>query len=204
MATTPTKNPSLLDVFQKNSYDLKTSVKKSRAWYEQQVLLLNRQKLTPKKVLYGETKELRSRMVPGSLYLYMYDPKYKDTLPYYDAFPLVFPYKVTSTGFMGLNFHYLPYQLRIQLLDRLMVFASNTKMDETTRIKYQWATIEGVSKFNVAKPCIKQYLAPHVRSVFRKINPEDWATAMMLPVETFVGASKHEVWLDSRKTIRQQ
>jgi hypothetical protein len=129
--------------------------------------------------------------------MFLYDPKGKADLPYYDVFPMVFPFKKVPGGFMGLNMHYLPYQARVQLLDRLMTFASDTKLNENTRIRYSWATINGVSKFKWAEPCIKHYPTNHVRSTFRKIDAPDWATAMLLPVEQFVGASKAKVWEDS-------
>lgn len=194
---------TLLDVFERNQYDLKTSVKKSRAWFEQQVLLMTKQQLTPPRVLAGNPDQLATRVLPGHLYMFLYDPKTKADLPYYDRFPLVFPFRKTPDGFIGLNMHYLPYQLRIQLLDNLLVFANNQRFDETTRIKYSWALIDGVSKYKAAQPCIKQYLSGHVRSQFRQVTSSDWATAMLLPVERFVGASKQEIWADSRKIIRK-
>lgn len=195
---------SIKDVFERNQYDLATAAKKSRSWFEQQVLIMGRQQLTPPKVLQGNPEQLTTRVMPGHLYMFLYDPKLKKELPYYDRFPLVFPFRKTTDGFIGLNLHYLPYHLRVQLLDRLLVFKSNSKMDETTRIKYSWKLIDGVSRYNAAQPCVKQYLIGHVRSQFRQVNSKDWATAMLLPVERFVGASKQEVWSDSRKTMRSR
>jgi hypothetical protein len=84
-----------------------------------------------------------------------------------------------------------------------MQFATNTKMDETTRIKYSWGVVSAASRFAAAKPCIKQYLTGHVKSPMRKINPSDWATALMLPVERFVGENKIAVWKESQKIIRR-
>ena len=46
-----------------------------------------------------------------NLNMFVYDPKYKKTLPYYDTFPLVLPLERYSDGFLGLNFHYLPIPL---------------------------------------------------------------------------------------------
>jgi len=197
------KETKLVDVFERNKYDLHTAARKSRSWFEQQVSLLNRQALTPQKVLNGNPEQVVSNIIPGNLYMYVYDPKTKAELPYYDRFPLVFPFRATPDGFYGLNMHYLPYQLRVVLLDRLMIFKSNSRLDETTRLKYAWATIDGISKFAAAQPCVKQYLYGHVRSKFRKVPSSDWATAMMLPVERFIGASKEAVWSDSNKIIRR-
>lgn len=194
---------TLLDVFERNKYDLKTSVKKSRSWFDQQVLLMTKQQITPNKVLAGNPDQLAARVLPGHLYMFAYDPKLKKELPYYDRFPLVFPFSKTPDGFMGLNMHYLPYQLRITLLDNLLLYANNQRFDETTRLKYSWALIDGVAKYKAAQPCVKRYLSGHVRSQFRQINSSDWATAMLLPVERFIGAEKQQVWADSRKMIRK-
>jgi len=200
MATT-TKNPSMHDVFERNKYDLKTAARKSRAWYTQQVLLLSKQGITPQRMMKEDNSSLKARIIPGNLYMYVYDPKTKATLPYYDRFPLVFPYATAPGGFMGLNMHYLPYQLRIRLLDRLMQFRTNDKMDGTTRLKYSWSLIANVSKFSMAQPCVKHYLLPHVKTSFKKIDVNDWATAMLLPVERFVKAPKEKVWKDSQASI---
>ena len=197
------KNPTIKDIFEREKYDLVSAAKKSRNWFDRQVLMLAKENLTPQKVLAGNPNQLVTKIMPGNLYMYIYDPKMKKELPYYDSFPLVFPFAKTADGFMGLNMHYLPYQLRITLLDRLLVFRNNTRMDETTRLKYSWQLIDGVSRYAPAKPCVKQYLISHVRSQFRQILPEDWTTAMLLPVERFVGAGKQEVWDESRKIIRK-
>jgi hypothetical protein len=78
-----------------------------------------------------------------------------------------------------------------------MDFANNKNMDDTTKLKYKWNLINGVSRFKWAEPCIKQYLSSHTRSTLRRIAPQDWVTAMLLPVEQFVGANKANIWKDS-------
>ena len=191
------------DVFDKNKFDLLTAVKRSKGWFDKQVAALSQQGITPNKVMSGKPVDLRQSIMPGNLYMYVYDPKTKEELPYYDRFPLVFPFRKTQDGFYGLNMHYLPYEFRIKLLDELLVFKSNSRWDETTRIKYSWALIDGVSRFKAAQPCVKQYLNSHVRSQFRQIYSEDWATAMLLPVERFVGASKQQVWTESKRIMRR-
>ena len=193
-----TKKSSLQDIFEKNRYDY-TIVNKSKTWFEQQANLLAGKGLTPQRLLGQAKSDLTMSLVPGNLYMFFYDPKNKETLPYYDRFPLVFPYKKWQGGFIGLNMHYLPYGPRVKLMDRLMMFKNNNKMDETTKLKFSWALIEGASKFAIAKPCIKQYLMDHLESPFIRIQPNDWPTAMMLPVERFVGSNKQSVWQESIK-----
>lgn len=194
-----TKQGSLEDIFQKNQYNIKDVVRKSNSWYEQQVRLIKNTGITPKKIIGGD--HMSGNILPGNLYMFLYDPKNKETMPYYDRFPMVFPYEKTSDGFIGLNMHYLPYGLRVRLLDRLLQFRNNTRMDESTKLKYSWSIIGGVSKFKAAEPCIKRYLFNHCQSGFKRIMPQDWATAMMLPVESFVGANKNAIWQDSKRII---
>ena len=52
----------------------------------------------------------------GSMYLFRYDAKFKDKLPYFDAFPLCLPFEPTNNGFWGINLHYLPYLLRVKIV----------------------------------------------------------------------------------------
>ena len=193
----------MLDVFQRNQYNLHAASRKSRSWFEQQVGLIGRQGITPLKAFQSESTTLRTSIVPGELYMFFYSAKHKETLPYWDKFPMVIPFATAKGGFLGLNLHYLQYDLRIQLMDRLLSFKSNDMLDERTKLKFSWATVEGMSKFAAVKPCVKHYLNGYVKSSFKKIDAPDWATALMLPVENFVGASKQQVWDDSRRIMRK-
>lgn len=193
--------PNLNSLFEKYRYD-RSIYAKSSAWFDQQVLLLQKNKITPQQILRDRRETTSVKILPGNLYMFLYDAKNKETLPYWDRFPLVFPFRAVQGGFYGLNFHYLPYRLRLQLLNKLLQFKTNDKFDENTRLRYSWALIDGVSKFKAAEPCVKHYLYEQVRSPFAKIQSKDWATAMMLPVERFVGANKNAVWEDSKRSIR--
>lgn len=186
-------------IFDKYRYD-KTIAEKSKSWFAQQVNLLSTNRIAPN-TLFKQEKQV-SVVVPGSLYLFSYEALHKDTLPYFDRFPLVFPFRKTPDGFIGLNMHYLPYYWRVKLLERLLEFSTNPNLDSKTRLRYSWSTINGVSKFKIAEPCVKRYLSSQMKSTFIKIKPEDWHTAMMLPVERFVGANKNIVWEDSKKWLR--
>lgn len=185
-------------LFQKYKYD-STIETKSKTWFQQQTLLLAKKRINEKR-LFSE-QQITSKIIPGKLYLFYYDPKHKDTLPYYDTFPLVFPFRSMKDGFLGLNMHYLPYYNRVKLLSKLMQFASDKNLDEHTKIRYSWSLISGVAKFKAAEACVKHYLKDHVESLFVEIPASDWHTAMMLPVERFVGANKSNVWVNSWQQI---
>lgn len=185
--------------FEKNQYNVQDAAKKSRAWFQQQALLLGQQKIAPQRLINADASMNVNKITPGELYLFAYDAKTQDTLPHWDMFPLVFPFRRLKDGFIGLNMHYLPYQIRMRLLDKLMEYKTSQTLNESTRLKYSWSTISGVSQFKVAQPCVHRYLMAHVQSPFKKIGSQDWGTAMMLPVERFVGASKSQVWSGSLK-----
>lgn len=189
------KRQTAEDIFNKYHADPDIG-KKSRGWFMKKQQELAKARIQPNKVI-REGDMLTSRIMPGRLYLFMYDAKMKDTLPYWDRFPLVFPYARTPNGFIGLNMHYLPYILRVRLLDRLMDFATNKNMDANTKLKYSYATIQSSSKLRMAQPCIHRYISGNVQSRFLEIPASEWHTAMMLPVERFVGANKQTVWADS-------
>jgi hypothetical protein len=192
-----------LDIFEKNKYDLKVVFRKSKAWYEQQMILLMKQINSPWTVMKGNPSQLTTKLMPGKMYMYLYDPIYKNQIPYYDRFPCTLLYQRSISGFSGINFHYLPYQMRVQLLYYLMQYKTNAKMDESTRIKYSWAAIKNVSKFAAAVPAFHNYNFGGLRSTFREIRAYDWTTAVLLPVEQFVKAPDDRIWDKSRQAVNK-
>lgn len=182
-------------IFTRNKFELDQLANKSMGWFQQQVRGLKSQgRVQPYYLMRGNADQTRSQIIPGEMYMFYYDAKHKEDLPVWDKFPLVFPFRKLPDGFIGLNMHYLPYHLRAQLLDRLMDFKTGKGMTETTRIKFSWNTLQAASTMQLAKPCVHRYLASHVKSPLRKVDAEDWATALMLPVEQFTGPNKRQVW----------
>lgn len=155
------------------------------------------------KVTIQQGPILTSRVVTGSMYLFAYDPKTKEDLPYYDRFPLVFPFRRVSDGFYGINMHYLPPLLRAKLMDALYDTANNNKMDETTRLRINYRILQSAAKFRYFEPCVKHYLNNHVKSRFLRVDPTQWDVALFLPLERFAKANKLKVYADSKKKIYQ-
>jgi hypothetical protein len=134
----------------------------------------------------------------GKLNMFFYDPKLKAKLPYYDTFPLVLPLEPYSDGFLGINFHYLPMTLRLELLDKVVDFSNNTKFDESTKLNVDYSKLKNL---NIIKPTLKRYLAGRVKTQFRRIDADEFTVAVLLPVQRFKKASASEVYADSRKMI---
>jgi hypothetical protein len=167
----------------------------SRAWLKSKVKDL---KPTSSKLMTDRDR-LKNKSMIGRMYFYFYDPKTKETMPYYDRFPLVIPIQRYNDGFLGLNLHYIHPKHRMILLDKLSDTMSNDTYDETTKLKINYRYLASASKIFEATPCIKRYLFTQIESRFLEITADEWDIAAMLPVETFVGATTSKVYADSRK-----
>jgi hypothetical protein len=172
-----------------------TGTNNARNWLRAKVKDLNPSTRT----LMGDRDRLKNNSTIGKMYFYFYDPKTKDTLPYYDRFPLVIPIESYPDGFLGLNLHYIHPKQRLILLDKLSETATNDKFDSKTKLRVSYSYLAGASRAFEATPCIKRYLYSHIQSRFLEISADEWDIAAMLPVETFVGATTSKVYADSRK-----
>jgi hypothetical protein len=173
---------------------IKPRTNAARAWIRSKVKDLN-----SKTALMKAQERLRTNTIIGKMYFFYYDPKTKDSLPYYDRFPLVIPIEQYSDGFLGLNLHYIHPKQRVILLDKLSDTLSNKRFDERTKLKVNYQFLKAASTAFEAMPCIKRYLFTNIDSRFLEVSADEWDIAVMLPMETFVGASTGKVYAESRK-----
>jgi hypothetical protein len=138
----------------------------------------------------------------GQMFMFWYDAKLKDELPFWDRLPLIFPIEIYKDGFLGINLHYLPLNLRAKLMDALYTAMNNQRLDRTTKLLISYRILKQASKYRYFRPCIKRYLSSHVQSRFIRIEPTEWDMALMLPTERFVKARKQRVWQDSVQQLR--
>ena len=154
-----------------------TTGPKSFDWYRKQVNSMT----TPgaKSLINKGKATLRPKY--GVMNLFGYDPKYKATLPYYDKFPLIFPIEPAKGGFIGINFHYLPFGARVAFLKQLSQYASDKNFDKKTRYMIDWVNNPYFRKTT------KRYLNSQVRTSFLNVPADEMAIAIFLPVARFVG-----------------
>ena len=139
-----------------------------------------------KKIMDNQSRK-RENTIIGKMYFFWYDPKHKDKLPIYDRFPLVFPIERYPDGFLGLNMHYLSTGERAALLSSLMKYRSNSKMNDTTRLRITYDILASTKRLaSASRPCIKRYLYTQVRSQFVEITSDEWDKALELPVAVWV------------------
>ena len=172
----------------------------AREWFKVKVKQLG--KINRQQLLQDEALIRKSRTMMGHMYMYYYDPKHRETLPYYDAFPLTIMVERAPGGFYGLNLHYLKPNTRAIFLDKLTDTLSNDNYDETTRFRARYNLLSSVRKFKEFQPCFKHYLSSQIDSKIVLVQPPEWEIAIFLPTEQFVKAKKTQVWQKSAKTIR--
>ena len=185
---------------------LKTAIKTSKAgakaraagdWFREKVrqagASAKMKAVTPNQLLRRQPDD---NILLGKMFFYKYDPKFAKKLPYWDMYPLVFPFERAPGGFYGLNLHYIPPRDRAVLMDNLNQYASNNKYDETTRLELSYRLLK---RYGRAVPCVKRYLGDRIVSQTVRIDADEWEVAIFLPVERFQKASKGEVWADSRR-----
>jgi hypothetical protein len=158
-------------------------------------------RISRKSLLNDDALRVRSQPIWGHMFMFAYDPKHKETLPYYDRFPLVIALQPAQDGFIGLNLHYLRPDVRAAFLDKLMdtLPGKGQVIDEKTKLRVRLKLLSGARRFRHFAPCLKHYLSEHVVSRISQVYAPDWETAIFLPTEQFAKANKVKVWKESQK-----
>tara|TARA_R110000764_G_scaffold118457_2_gene205989 strand:- start:217 stop:870 length:654 start_codon:yes stop_codon:yes gene_type:complete len=169
-------------------------------------------KTAPNKILNDGQRT--KRLLPGRMYMMRYNPIHKNTLPYYDMFPVFFCMDVQDKYFSGMNLHYLPPLYRAELMDALYPFvvAPNVKgVDVGTTIRTKinprvdYEFMKKRRSMMSFKPTWKRYNKKNVIGNYMYVPPIAWDTVMMMPLQRFRKAGINKVWRDSlieRKRVR--
>ena len=155
-----------------------------------------------------DEKRIKSRTTfkrPGQMFMFNYQPLTKANLKYYDTFPLVFILELHNDGFLGINLHYLPPQLRERLFLNLIKFSSGSFENEDTRLilRYKYMMTQPLIR-RLLKPCMKKYFYRRMDSYILKIPPSDWYIATFLPLSRFKKKHYGGVWRDSRLIMNRE
>lgn len=143
-----------------------------------------------------------SRIDVGSIYLFQYEPKHAQKLPYYDTQPLVIPFDTAHNGFKGLNLHYIPPRFRAILMDEISELLDKNDSDPKTKLNLTYDLLKQVSRSKYYIPCVKHYLDAQVRSRFVLINPDQWMKVLMMPLARFQKLSTNQVYAQSNRKLK--
>ena len=144
----------------------------------------------------GDTA-LPSDMRTGEMFMYMYDAKYKDVLPYYDKFPVMILIEKSFKGCIGLNLHYIPPRFRARFLEELYKLSNDDGLEEGAKFNITYELLMKISELKYGKPCVKKYLWTHIESRIIRILPEHWDVVSMLPLQQF-NINANTVYADSK------
>ena len=188
---------SLFDKLESEAFrkGIQARSKEAETWFAKNVKKLG--KLGPN-VLQDDRLKKQAGASPGDMVMYTYSPKHKETLPYYDTFPLAIVVGPAKGGFYAINLHYLPPKVRAIFLDKLNDVASNQKFNATTRFKITYKLLMATKSYKYFKPCFKHYLTENLTSNIMKVNAAEWNIAIFLQTASFKKASTSKVWSDSR------
>ena len=175
----------------------------SRDWFREaarEITTVNERRL----MASGAGKRLQSGLQIadiGRMFMFFYNAKTKDTLPYWDRFPLAIPIKRLNDGFLGLNLHYLPHLMRAKLFDSLYKLEIDDSIRDSKKLAVKYSVLQSASQMKYFQPCLKRYLFDFVQSKFLYIPAEEWDIALFMPTERFQKDNKNNVWKDSRNAI---
>jgi hypothetical protein len=164
-------------------------------------LLRSKERLTSKAFMH----------MPGRMFTFMYQPKTKPDLKYYDITPLVITLPVmgeqTTDNILGINLHYLEPELRAELIDRLLKIANSRKGENLPpkgvgyfRVNYE---LLKTKRFVFGMPCIRRYDLGRIIGRPVLIPANEWGNAVALPFDNFVKKNESPIWLESRRLIRK-
>lgn len=174
------QDDEFIQILRSSSREIAEAAKSAVDWFKGKVTdIIKKVKRTPNQVF---TKDATPSI--GQMYMFVYDPKHKATLPFYDMYPLVFPIEFYGDGFLGINLHYLPPLARAALLNNLKKLANNNKYDDSTKLAISYELLKAHAvRFKGFENCIKRYLFSHVRSSFHQVSSSDWDKAVLLPLQ---------------------
>ena len=133
----------------------------------------------------------------GKMYTYGYDALHKDTLPYWDRFPLGFYVGPAKGGFYMINLHYLSPKYRTILFDALMDITNDPRYTEKRKLNLTYNLLNSSKKFRFFRPCFKHYLTSQLQTRIVEIPYDEWEAALFLPTADFGDAKNTVVWSDS-------
>lgn len=183
--------------YRNNEKTARRNTQKSLEWFYQYVPKSHNRVRTS--MLMRDASTYADQIIPGNMYFFVYDAKHKDTLPVWDAFPMIFPFEVFNTksgekAFMGINLHYLPPKLRLVAMKALLTLRNEKRYRKSTRLKMSWGVLKALASSKLFEHCVKMYLFKQVRSKFIKIPAQSWELCLFLPVARWQKGSQSDAW----------
>ena len=140
---------------------------------------------------------IRTNAQNGMFYTFIYDPKGKDYLEYYDRVPLIIVLSSDKDGFTALNWHLIEPEERVLMYDLMLRYKRG--VNYRAYIDMTWDRIKSMKMFRMGKPIIRRYLYKQIRSKIIRVPDDDWEVMLMLPTQRFIGMAPDQVYTRNKR-----
>ena len=173
------------------------NIKKSMDWFRKRVTKNFSSVRTAR--MFRDQELFSDGLTLGKMAFFEYSALNKDTLPVWDRYPLIIPFRVYRTksgseNFVGINFHYLSPVLRMAAFRALLRFKSRDRFVKSTKLDISWKVISTLAQSKYFEHAVKEYRMDQVRSKFVEIPSQSWELCLFLPLARFQKGSKSEAW----------
>lgn len=137
-----------------------------------------------------------NEILPGNILFTQYSAKYDQLV--YDKTPLVLILRTGSSHTLGLNFHWIPYRMRLALI-RIIIDLNKNNIKNNKPLNFNYKTLKGyLKKFGYA-PCVRKYINKRFTLNGVVIPPEKLLSVARLNTATFTKGVKSEVMYNLAK-----
>ena len=173
------------------------NIKKSMDWFRKRIARNFSNVQTSR--MFRDQSLFTDRLTLGKMHFFEYSALNKDTLPVWDRYPLIIPFRAYKTkggseNFVGINFHYLPPVLRMAAFRALLRFKSRDRFVKSTKLDISWKVISTLAQSKYFEHAVKEYRMDQVRSKFVEIPAQSFEIVLFLPLARWQKGSKSEAW----------
>lgn len=183
---------------------IESNTKLSQEWFYDRIREINKETVDRQSIVRTPPIKMAANQFRGRMYLFRYNPVGRQKMPYFDRFPLVILLELNKEGFMGLNLHYLPIDLRQRLFYNLLNRASQSEFRWNTYLKIDYDYLKSRTTLRAYKACIKRYRYDQIYGRMANVPAPEWEVAVHLPLASWRKASEGRVFKDSREIARKR
>jgi len=135
------------------------------------------------KELLKERKRMTGHdLVPGNLIFTFYDAKDKSRT--YDRTPLILILRINNRHLLGLNFHWVPLSMRINLI-KMIISMNENNIKKNKPLQFNYEDLRPRLKSFGYAPVIRRYINSRISKTGVVIPPERLMEVARLKTETF-------------------
>jgi hypothetical protein len=135
-----------------------------------------------KDLLKERKKMTKDDVRPGNLIFTFYDAKDKQNT--YDRTPLTLILKRNGSHTLGLNFHWIPLSMRLNLI-KTIVRLNEKNIKQNKPLEFSYEQLKPMLKSLGYAPCIRLYINKRISSTGVVIPPDRLMEVARLKTETF-------------------